>query len=210
LAVVSGGYFPVTASSRDVGVKALVLALFFLAAPYSVAQEPPLVDGDCDEYSRLKAKQIAISNDITLSIFQDKHFVWLCYGYPEGSFATVDLKLKTPALSETLNLHVSAQLGEWPVTKPELIPPNPESDLWWNAKGWTANPVWINGMDRTGAQARYRFKNAKAREFQLSKRRFGRGEWQFSMEIRRIKGSDGNFYDVVFPRGGELYTLKTF
>lgn len=195
---------------RDVGLKALVLAFFLLTAPYSAAQEPPLVDGDCNEYSGLKAKRIAISNDITLNIFQDKHFVWLCYGYPEGSFASVDLKLKTPALSETLNLHVSAQLGEWLAGKPELIPPNAESDLWWNAKGWTANPVWINGMDRTGEQPRYRFKNAKARELQLSKRRFGRGEWRFSMEIRRIKGGDGNFYDVLFPRGGGFYTLKTF
>jgi hypothetical protein len=205
-----GGCFEVRACVRNFGLKALLLALLLLTTSSAMAQEPPLVDGDCDEYPRLKAKQLALSKDVTLNIFQDKHFVWLCYGYPEGSFATVDLKLKTPALPDTLNLHVSAQLGEWPLNKPELAPKDPESDLWWNTKGWTANPVWINGMDRTGERPRYRFKNAKAREFQLSKRRFGRGEWQFSMEIRRIKGSDGSFYDVVFPRAGEFHTLKAF
>ena len=64
----------------------------------------------------------------------------------------------------------------------------PESDLWWNVKGWTANPVWINGSDRSSDQPRCRCK----------------------MEIRSVKGADGKFYDVVFPKAGEFYSLKTF
>lgn len=195
---------------RNIGFIALALIFACAGARRSFTQEPPLVDGDCDEYARLKAKRIIVSKDITLHLYQDKYYVWMCYSYPDESFATVDLKLKTPTQPEPLNLHVSAQLGEWLADKPELAPKTPESDLWWNAKGWTANPVWINGTDRSSDKPRYRFKNAKAREIQLSKRRFGRGEWLFSMEIRRVKGGDGKFYDVVFPKAGEFYSLKAF
>jgi len=189
---------------------ALALVSVCGAAERSFAQEPPLVDGSCEEYPRLGAKRLTVSGDVELYVYQDKHYVWLCYGYPEGSFGTLDVKLKTAALPAPLNLHVSAQLGEWPADKPDLAPQNAESELWWNAVGWTANPVWVNGMDKSGDKPRYRFKNAKARELQLSKRRFGRGDWSFSMEIRSVKGGDGKFYDVVFPKAGEFYTLKTF
>ena len=195
---------------RDVGLIALVFVSVCVTAQRSFAQEPPLVDGDCEEYARLEAKRITVSKEIELHLYQDKHYVWMCYSYPSGSFGTVDIKLKTAALPKPLNLHVSAQLGEWPADKPELAPQNPESELWWNAKGWTANPVWINGMDKTTDKPRYRFKNAKARELQLSKRRFGRGDWLFSMEIRSIKGVDGKFYDLTFPKAGEFYSLKIF
>ena len=140
-------------------------AVLLLSILNASAQAPPLVDGNCSEYARLKATRLVVSKDVDLHIFQDRHFVWLCYTYPDGSFATADLKLTAPALTYAINLHVSAQLAEWPVDKPDLAPKNPESDSWWNATGWTANPVWINGMDRSGASPRYKFKNAKAREF---------------------------------------------
>lgn len=186
---------------------AMIAAVILLTLSSVSGQEPPLVDGDCSDYVRLKVKPISVSNEVSLYIHQDKHFVWMCYTYPEGSFGTTDIKLKTSNLTEPLNLHVSAQLGEWPADKPELAPRNPESDIWWNAKGWTANTVWINGMDRTGPTPRYRFKNARAREIQLSKSRFGKGVWTFSMEIRNIKGPDSKTYDVTFPKSGK-YSLK--
>ncbi|HJU55467.1 MAG TPA: hypothetical protein VJ715_12875 [Pyrinomonadaceae bacterium] len=195
---------------RVVWLVALAFVSVCAMAQRSFGEEPPLVDGSCEEYARLRAKRVAVSKDVELHVYQDKHYVWMCYSYPEGSFGTVDVKLKTAALPAPLNLHVSAQLGEWPADKPELAPQNAESELWWNAVGWTANPVWINGMDRSGEKPRYRFKNAKARELQLSKRRFGRGAWSFSMEIRSIKGGDGKLYDVVFPKAGESYSLKVF
>jgi hypothetical protein len=188
----------------------LMSVLGCLCSSRLLAQEPPLVDGNCEEYSRLRAKKVAISNEIDLYLYQDKYYVWLCYTYPDGSFATADLTLKTHALPSRLNLHVSAQLGEWPADKPELAPKDAESDQWWNARGWTANTVWINGMDRSGDTPRYRFKNAKAREMQLSKRRFGKGNWLLKLEVRRVKGPDGKFYDAVFPKTAESYVLKVF
>lgn len=197
---------------HKLGFIAFIFIIVCLSVEHLFAQEPPLVDGDCQEYSRLKAKRLhlTVSKDVELHLYQDKYYVWMCYSYPDGSFGMVDLRLKTAIVPEPVNLHISAQLGEWPANKPELAPQNPESELWWNAKGWAANPIWINGMDKSNDKLRYRFKNAKAREIQLSKRRFGRGNWSFSMEIRNIKGSDGKPYDVVFPKAGEFYSLKIF
>lgn len=188
-----------------------ILTLAFLLSIFtsaSFAQAPPMVDGSCDEYARLKAQKFAVSADVDLHIYQDKHFVWLCYTYPDGSMGTTDIKLKTPTFVEPINLHVSAQLGEWPVNKPELAPKDGESDLWWNTKGWTANAVWMNGLDTTGDTPRVKFKNAKAREIQIGKERFGRGTWTLSMNIRAIKGADGKMYKADFPKANESYTLK--
>lgn len=187
---------------------AVVLFLFLAVCASAMAQAPPLVDGDCGEYVGLKAKTFAVSEDVQLSVYQDKHFVWFCYGYPDGSFAMADLKLKTKTFPAGINLHVSAQLGEWPLDKPDLAPKNAESELWWNHKQWTANNVWINGMDRTGDTPRYKFKNARAREIQIAKSRFGRGVWQFSIEIRSIKGKDGKMYNATFPKDGTTHELK--
>lgn len=183
-------------------IVSLALTLLLFVSP-AVPAQPPLVDGDCSEYTRLKARRYSVSTDVVLYFYQDKHFVWFCYSYPEGSFATADLKLVTAVFTSGINLHVSAQLGEWPADKPDKAPKNAESDLWWNHKGWTANTVWINGMDRSGPTPRYRFKNAKAREMQLGKERFGRGRWKFSLDIRSIRGADGKTYDVTFPATGQ-------
>ena len=170
---------------------------------------PPLVDGDCQEYAGLGVESINLTEGVDLFLFQDSHYVWLCYTYPPNSFGTMDLVLETDTLPASLNLHVSAQIGEWPADQKDEAPQDPESDKWWNARGWMANPVWINGMDTSGDKPRYRFKNAPAREVQLSKERFGRGDWRFSLNIRAIRGPDGMFQEVNFPQDGGRYTLKT-
>lgn len=190
---------------------ALLLSLSFLAAcsgGRSMTPPTPLVDGACDQYPALRAETVAVSDEVRLHLFQDDHYVWMCYAYPPGSFATMDLQLATEGLAEPMNLHVSAQLGEWPVSAPELAPTEPTSDRWWNATGWTANPVWVNGMDTTGARPRYRFKNANAREIQIAKARFGTGTWQFTASMRQIKRADGSFYDLDFPDDGTPYRLR--
>lgn len=186
----------------------LLRSLFFLLlfAITLAAQTPPIVDGNCSDFPANSRKE-KIADGVDLLIHQDKHFVWLCYGYSDGSFATTDIKLKSKAFPNGLNLHVSAQLGEWPVDKPELSPKTAESELWWSFSGWTANTVWINGMDRSGTTPRYKFKNAKAREIQIGKQRFGRGDWRFSMEVRAIRSPDGKNFDATFPVSGE-YLLK--
>src|SRR4030095_950886 len=107
-------------------------------------------DGDCSEYPPLRAERLTVSPDVDLYIYQDRYFVWLCYTYPTGSFATVDLTLKTRAIPEPIDLHVSAQLGEWPANKPELVPKNAESDLWWKFHGWDANQGMVKWMGRRG------------------------------------------------------------
>ena len=177
-----------------------------LAKDKSIA--PPLVDGDCGEYKELKAKILKLSEDVDLNIYQDEHYVWACYTYPEGSFGTLDLTLKTKVLEKALNLHVSAQLGQWPADQPELAPQEANSDLWWITEGWTANTVWFNGMDKSTETPRFNFKNAKARELQFSKEQFGRGSWQMKFNIRSIKNAKGESYSITYPEGDENLTLK--
>ena len=169
-----------------------------------------MVDGRIDEYLELDVEPIEISPEVNLFIYQNEHYVWLAYDYTVGSYGTIDLSLEAPNLPEALNLHVSGQMGEWPVSRPDEAPDNPESEKWWNYKGWTANPIWINGMDRSGTEARYRFQNTPAREIQLSKERFGKGEWRFSMEIRSIRTEEGNMVNVVFPVDQESYILSVY
>lgn len=168
---------------------------------------PPLVDGNCGEYKTLGSDSLKLDDQVTLYFYQDKHYLWMCYNYLEGSYGTLDLKLDTDQLVEPINLHVSGQLGEWPANDPEAAPKNPESDKWWNNIGWTANPIWINGMDKSGETPRYRFKNALAREMQLSKGRFGRGDWKFTLEIRSLKNPKGEYYNITFPAAGSQHLI---
>jgi hypothetical protein len=187
----------------------LVLPFIFTPAAHAAEHPTPMVDGDCSEYGQLPAKRVSVGSGIDMYIYEDDHYVWMCYTYPPGSLGTLDMKLKTDALADTLNLHASAQLGEWPVNRDDLRPKSPESDLWWNNKGWVGNATSLNGMDTSGPAPRYRWKHGTARELQLAKKRFGHGDWQFAMTIYRIKDQSGKTQDVNFPADGSFYTLKT-
>lgn len=167
-----------------------------------------MVDGKNTEYQQLGIAPIALSDDVNLYIFQNDAYVWLSYDYPEGSYGTINMTVKTEKVVEALNLHVSAQLGEWKVGDETNIPKTPDSDLWWEIEGWTANPLWVNGIDTTTYDTtEFNFKNAEIRELQLSKERFGRGKWEINMKINAIKGKDGKFYAIDFPKEEEYYVL---
>ncbi len=168
---------------------------------------PPLVDGHIEEYAKLGVEPILLDPDVHLYFYQDDHYVWIAYDYNEGSWGTLDMEIESPNLDGPLNLHISAQIGEWPINNPELAPDGPESDRWWNARGWYANEVWANGMDRSGDEPRYKFKNAGARELQLSKARFGKGEWKIKMRINAVVDKEGNRSAINFPNDGSTYSL---
>ena len=169
---------------------------------------PPLVDGSIEDYLRLGVTPINLEKEVNLYFYQDQHYVWIAYDYLDGSFGTLDLVIESPNLNGPLNIHVSAQIGEWPVDSPELAPDNPESDRWWNHNGWYANEVWSNGTDRSGDTPRPKFKNGQARELQLSKERFGRGVWKIKMNIRAILDSNGNRSNHQFPKDDQPYILR--
>lgn len=180
------------------------------ATKLNIKSIPPLVDGKLDEYLHLGVTPRIIADSVALYIYQDQHFVWLAYSYREGSFGTLDLKLLAPNITDTLNLHVSAQLGEWWLVPDAPKPDSPESEYWWNMKDWTANPVWINGMDRSGENVRYRFKNAEGRELQLSKARFGIGPWKIKMNIRSVMDEHGQFINIDYPSGKEMMLIDAY
>ncbi|MEO9485113.1 MAG: hypothetical protein ABJG47_16755 [Ekhidna sp.] len=189
-------------------ISAVVLAMALFSCQQSKKPKPPMVDGNIADFLRLGVEPINLMDGVNLYFYQDEYFVWLAYDYPENSFGTMDLKLLTPNLADTLNIHVSAQLGEWYLKEGAPRPDNPLSELWWNHTGWYANEVWSNGIDRSNENARPKFKNGKAREIQLEKDRFGKGEWIMKAEIRAIQTPNG-FASVTFPEEG-MHTLNVY
>lgn len=169
--------------------------------------EPPLVDGKYDDYVRLGVEPITLSDDVDLYIYQNEHHVWFAYNYPEGSYGTLDLEIDTEILDKPLNLHVSAQLGEWEIGNEAQEPKDGTSNLWWETEGWTSNVVWMNGVDRSGEEPQINFKNAESRELQISKTRFGKGTWKLKFNIRAITGADGERYEINYPENGEYFSL---
>jgi len=191
-----------------------VLFLYMFSCDESPTQvnlpEPPIVDGFNSEFNLLNANAYKISEEVVVQIYQNDHFVWLTYNVPEGSYGTMDMTLSAPNLRDPINLHISAQVGEWPSNQPSLAPQVPESDKWGITKGWTGNPIWFKKMDTSGEQPQLVFKSAPARELQLSKNHFGKGNWEFSIEINAIKGADGNFENLKFPNDSETFELEAY
>lgn len=168
----------------------------------------PLLDGACDEYPALAQAAYEVADHVMLYVFQDRDYVWLCYTLPENSFGMADLTLAAPALGEKINLHVSAQLGEWPADKPGAAPSGADSAQWWNHRGWSGTTVRFNGAKiGSGAAGKpvvdYNFRLSPARELQLSKQRFGRGEWRWHIDIRNVADGRGGQKSLRFPASGE-------
>ncbi|MFC2950887.1 hypothetical protein ACFOOP_03050 [Marinicaulis aureus] len=159
----------------------------------------PLLDGACDEYADLGVQTVSFSQDMTLFVFQDQRYVWLCASLPPESFGAVDLVVDSPGLEAPRNLHVSAQLGEWAAEDEDGAPETAESDRWWQITGWSANAVRFNGYQGEGDTHRAKFIPSEAREFQLSKAHFGRGPWGLRFEFGLIKSPNGDFESVIFP-----------
>lgn len=192
--------------------RALAIAAMLTAGAVSASETRrpayPLLDGACDEYPSLAQATYKISDDLTLYLFQDRDYVWLCYTLPENSFGMADLVVAAPALTQPLNLHVSAQLGEWPADKPNAAPASADSPQWWNHRGWSGTTVPFNGakaaLDDAGKpKVDYNFRMTRARELQLSKQRFGRGGWRWHIDIRNVADGKGGQVSFRFPKQGE-------
>jgi hypothetical protein len=130
--------------------------------------------------------------------------VWMCFQMPDGSYGSVDLRIKGPGMDAAVNLHASAQLGEWRVDKPEDAPRDANSDKWWKVSGWWATTTRFNGMAGSGGP---RFLPGPGRELQIAKAKFGRGEWDIRIEINDV--ADGRSFRVArFPaRPDDTFTL---
>ncbi|TKR33581.1 hypothetical protein FCE95_04620 [Luteimonas gilva] len=193
--------------------KTALLSLLLTASAVDAAEKSggaayPLLDGACGEYPALAHSKHRIADEVDLYLFQDRDYVWLCYTLPADSFGMADLTVAAPGLDRPLNLHVSAQLGEWPADKPDAAPASPDSPKWWNHRGWSGTTVPFNGatasLDEAGKpKADYNFRRTRAREMQLSKARFGRGEWRWHIDIRNVADGKGGQRAFRFPETGE-------
>ena len=84
--------------------KSLFLALAgSIGAAQASAPAYPLLDGRCDEYQRIGSEVLAEDDTISVLLFQDDDYVWLCYALPEESYGTLDLRVDSPGLAEPIN-----------------------------------------------------------------------------------------------------------
>ncbi len=176
----------------------LTLAGTVGAVPAS-AYDYPLLDGRCDEYQSMGAELIAEGDAISVLLFQDADYVWICYALPAESYGTLDLVVDSPGLTDPMNLHVSAQLGEWRADRPDEAPQDSNSDRWWRIDGWWSNAVSFNGMKETDEGPRLNFQSSEGRELQLSKARFGRGIWRLRFLIGMVHDADAGMKRIDLP-----------
>lgn len=154
------------------------------------------------------AQTLAADGGTTIYVRQTKDHVWLCFAVPDGSYGTLDLRVETPRLAKALNLHASAQLGEWPADDTSAAPKDGSSPLWWRGvDGWWGSVTPFNGMVTTPEGRSLNFRTVSGRELQLSKRRFGAGEWRLVATISDVALPDGKQISVRWPRSGH-FTLK--
>jgi hypothetical protein len=180
-------------------------ALGFVVAAAGAAPAYPLLDGSCAEYEALGATRVRVDQDVMLLSFQDADYVWFCFKLPSGSYGTLDLQIRAAGMEAALNLHVSAQLGEWRADRSDEAPKDANSDKWWKVSGWWANTLRFNGVEKGGP----RFLTGQDRELQISKAKFGRGDWDVRAEINDIAAGDDSFRTVRLPaRPHDTFTLK--
>ena len=174
-----------------------------LAAAAAVLVEPVL-DGRCDDHVEISQTMAAIGGT-TVYVRQTKDHLWLCFAVPEGSYATLDLRIEAPRLPKAMNLHASAQLGQWAADDPEAAPKDGSSAIWWrNIDGWWASVTPFNGMAATPEGQRVNFRTVRGREMQLSKRRFGLGEWKLVATISDVAGPNDERISVRWPAAGQF------
>ncbi len=115
------------------------------------------------------------------------------------SWSGLDLYVDTPQLEAAMNLHLSAQLGEWPA-EGEPISGGSSPD-WWQLNGWFGTTAHYNGSEMRDGEQRARFRRLNAIELVLEKSHFGSGEWALQFEVRNVPLGNGESADVFFPAG---------
>ena len=187
------------AFGRVSGVGALAMLFCSGCASQADAAGYPLLDEGCREYATLGADTVALPDHMTLNVFQDESYVWLCASLPPESYGAADIVIDAPGLDAPRNLHISAQLGEWPAEGEGGGPETAESDQWWRVSGWSAIPFRFNGYQGEGDERRAKFIPSEARELQLSKAHFGRGVWNLRLEFNLVRLPNGDLGTVTFP-----------
>lgn len=101
-----------------------------------------------------------------------------------------------------MNLHASAQLGEWAADDPAAAPKNSLDPLWGQVHGWWANVVQFKGIAETASGRHASYRTLTGREIQLSKARFGRGKWRLSATLSDIALPGGKATTIRWPTEG--------
>jgi hypothetical protein len=148
----------------------------------------PLLDGDCSDHRAAGVVPLSLADGVDLYVRQHDGQLWLCTTLSPGDFGTLDLQLFTPKHPQGVNLHVSAQLGQWPLNDPGQAPTRANSPLWWNHRGWSGTTLRFNGLVEENGQRTPRLLPGPARELQIDIQHFGPGEWRMALQFSQLGG----------------------
>lgn len=165
-----------------------------------------MLDGDCSDHAIPQTEIHVVDDETTLYVTQSRKYVWLCYSLVDSHGGVLDLRLESPNTNRPLNLHVSAQLGEWEADEGSAIPKSQDDPRWWRTPGWFATPLRFGGLGK-GKKGSYPiFVDVPGREIQLSKERFGYGTWRLVFQMDRIyAATDGKPANrTVYPAEGTM------
>lgn len=201
LFVVLGAFAACSKSSAPASPATASTSAAATTRPREIVPAYPLLDSRCDEYPGLAQQQHTIAPGMKLFAFQDRDYVWLCYTIPTPNNAPLDMIVTAPALTEPLDIHVSAQLGEWPANREELAPKDASSDMWWNHRDWGAITIPFNGST---PDSKTKWKYMPGRELQIAKTRFGRGSWKLRFKIYNVALEGAEPATIEFPNTGDF------
>ena len=172
---------------------ASVFAQSTLKAPRG---NPVLLDGKFSAEEWKDAAEVSAPSGIKFYFKQAGDYVLICVRYTKETLGAVDVYL-APAGKTLYTLHASAKLGErtlqgetwkeWTVDWP-----------WWQISGWYAS-VLKSTNSRTNP-----FLADQAKEFQISRQRFGGRQWQVMFDI----GSPPDA--TVFPNNADKLKTETW
>lgn len=184
---------------------ALLLGLASLsvaADPVRVPKgKPVLLDGRLGTDEWKDAAQLPLGDVARVYVKESDGFIWLAVEFLAAPTGTLDLYL-TAADGKLYDLHASAKLGERVLTSAEWG----NEWTWWNNEGWTATFARIDTFEPR------RFKDDKAREFQIARSRFPGKEWRVMFDV--MTRVDQNWSTTRFPTTAknteprDWYTLR--
>ncbi|MCB1552824.1 MAG: hypothetical protein KDJ14_03365 [Xanthomonadales bacterium] len=176
-----------------------VLPLLMCLLSCSAVHSAPLLDGDCGDHRDAGVVPRILAQSVELYVHEYAGQLWLCATLAPGDLGTVDVQLVTPRYPRGINLHVSAQLGEWPLDRPDDAPTGANDARWWNHRGWSGSTLRFHGMEDVDGQRRPRLLPGRARELQIDVARFGAGTWNLLLRFQQLGGRE----ELIYPDAGD-------
>lgn len=176
----------------------LFMAQSTFAQPLKIpACKNPLVDGVVSMEEWTGARLIVATHYMSIRLGKSKEYFYVAVAsdQPTDSIGYVSVFI-SDSDNRVLDLHSSARLGEralqngqYPDWGTAVFP----DDSWFNHSGWTSNYAWFKCQPASCATLKF----AKAKEFQIERKKFVGSEWAIRVFINFVR--NGKWETVIYP-----------